>query len=56
VLDCRFTQTDIGGVEQNLVQRGADLGSREPGPQAVMWAATTERYVCIVSARNVEPF
>jgi hypothetical protein len=54
VLDRRFTQTDIGGVEQDFVQRGADLGSRKHGTQAVVCTATAERHVWIMFARNVE--
>lgn len=54
MLDRRFAQSDFGGGEQNLVQRGADLGSREHGAQAVVRAATAERHVGIVAARNVK--
>ena len=54
MLDRRFAQSDIGGGEQNFVQRGADLGSREHGTQAVVRTAAAERHVGIVLARNVE--
>jgi hypothetical protein len=54
VLDRRFAQPYVGGVEQNFVQRGADLGSREHGTQAVVCTAAAERHVWIVFACNVE--
>src|SRR3984893_17814250 len=54
VLDRRLTQPEIGSVEQNFVQRGADLSSRKPGNQAVVYTATAERHVWIVLARDVE--